>query len=1180
MENILKNNDNGYDINAKETKDIILQNYFYQEEPPSSLIISYHNAITDIYHLKKLNSNLSVSLFEESSSSLPLPPLLLSSLQISAQRNNSLCLSSQSNLPFNNNNINDHQRSFFYNAILHTGFDNSIHLPQNTTNGFSNENRKIDELENDALEMLIRLKCNEGKMDIGNENREDYNMEIDSNNEKESNVGIANYLGINKHDILESNRVLLETNRKLINNREKPPYSYSSLIGQAILQSPEKKLIVNDIFKWISSTYPYYSTNQGSWKNSIRHNLSKSKMFIRVENGNSPRTCWSVDPDLEHCFVDGVFSTLLSVALMFDSFLNYQKDPKGCNLSYMHPYYIKQNGFDSEQTRFAGKYSLYLYRDQPYDTSNQPLGIPALFIPGNAGSYKQVRSIAAETSKLYYEVISKQSRSFVDFNEEYSALHGHSLCEQAEYLNDAIRYILSLYPSIRKSQQTSSSSQPYPDPTAVILIGHSMGGVVARTLFQTPNFQPGSINTILTMSTPHTLPPASFDWKINTESSSNSLMDVTLISIAGGNLDTIVCSDSTNINSLVPDSNGFTVFTTSIPKVWTSMDHQCILWCEQLVKVVANTLLNIVDIRRSTQTIPTSQRMKVFRKNLLTGLEDSIDIDKSPREFFDILDLGKGSYQFLDMGQRLVLNNTSSKSQIYLMPIPPSAPHSTLNTFTFLTDQSLSKYSGIKLLLCDVMPTEVPERVTDTDFYSNDLLLPIAPKLSCFYISSDDIVLLPESTFESKNTFSDKTFNFVKLKVKELGDYQYIVVMFDELNLMNKGFFIGEFYDESTTIMEINKVLMDGIHIDAFPEHNALVSNLKIPVIDSSLLTYKISIQRSGCDGQQHFAPFLRQSISSMYESKFFVNVNNIELNIHGRSPFGAGFNNNNNGSNSNNSFIMNQKGLELQFWIDPTCPSPLSIDIEFDFYGSLGKIVMRFQTVLAAFPFIIVIITFYHQLKEYNHSDLLPIDSYINERLLSSSLFEIDDILLGNQNLCFWFLPALFLILSTGITTLCWILLSLFIKYVAGIIIFINNLGLLNLDRQLFSRPTESNTSQLRRRVITATILFILVATFVPYQFAFLVAFFVHLMSCIRSLVMAHLQIYNYYHYLHSILMILFMLLPFNIPILMVWIRNISVSWFEPFSWDNNVLAIAPIVFYVEIITNVNNMLPRIVER
>src|SRR6185369_8085854 len=97
----------------------------------------------------------------------------------------------------------------------------------------------------------------------------------------------------------------------------------------------------------------------------------------------------------------------------------------------------------------------------------------------------------------------------VDFNEEYSAFHGHSLYEQAEYLNDAIRYILSLYPSIRKVQQTNSSSQLHPDPTAVILIGHSMGGIVARTLFQIPNFQPGSINTILTMSTPHVLPPAS-----------------------------------------------------------------------------------------------------------------------------------------------------------------------------------------------------------------------------------------------------------------------------------------------------------------------------------------------------------------------------------------------------------------------------------------------------------------------------------------------------------------------------------------------------------------------------------------------------------------------------------------------------------------------------------------------
>lgn len=203
-----------------------------------------------------------------------------------------------------------------------------------------------------------------------------------------------------------------------------------------------------------------------------------------------------------------------------------------------------------------------------------------------------------------------------------------------------------MYPSTRKILNTNS---PHPDPTSVIIVGHSMGGVVARTLFTMPNYQPGSINTILTFATPHVLPPAPFDWQISkiytdinefwrngysqSATSENSLAEVTLISIAGGNLDTVVCSDSANINSIVPASHGFTVFTTSIPNVWTSMDHQAILWCEQLVKVVATSLLSVVDIRRSGQTKPSAERMATFRKFYLTGLEDPIDLglNKSKR---------------------------------------------------------------------------------------------------------------------------------------------------------------------------------------------------------------------------------------------------------------------------------------------------------------------------------------------------------------------------------------------------------------------------------------------------------------------------------------------------------------------------------------------------------------------
>lgn len=42
-------------------------------------------------------------------------------------------------------------------------------------------------------------------------------------------------------------------------------------------------------------------------------------------------------------------------------------DPKGCRMSYMRPSYAKLEDFDTEHTRFASKYSLYLYREQGID---------------------------------------------------------------------------------------------------------------------------------------------------------------------------------------------------------------------------------------------------------------------------------------------------------------------------------------------------------------------------------------------------------------------------------------------------------------------------------------------------------------------------------------------------------------------------------------------------------------------------------------------------------------------------------------------------------------------------------------------------------------------------------------------------------------------------------------------
>lgn len=56
---------------------------------------------------------------------------------------------------------------------------------------------------------------------------------------------------------------------------------------------------------------------------------------------------------------------------MLDSFQHHQRDVSGCQTSYMRPEYIKQTEFDSEMTRFAGKYGLYLYREKGFDFTDQ-----------------------------------------------------------------------------------------------------------------------------------------------------------------------------------------------------------------------------------------------------------------------------------------------------------------------------------------------------------------------------------------------------------------------------------------------------------------------------------------------------------------------------------------------------------------------------------------------------------------------------------------------------------------------------------------------------------------------------------------------------------------------------------------------------------------------------------------
>lgn len=86
----------------------------------------------------------------------------------------------------------------------------------------------------------------------------------------------------------------------------KPPYSYATLIGMSILRAPNRRLTLAQIYKWISDTFSYYKNSDPGWQNSIRHNLSLNKAFIKQERPKDDPgkgNYWAIEPGMEAQFL-------------------------------------------------------------------------------------------------------------------------------------------------------------------------------------------------------------------------------------------------------------------------------------------------------------------------------------------------------------------------------------------------------------------------------------------------------------------------------------------------------------------------------------------------------------------------------------------------------------------------------------------------------------------------------------------------------------------------------------------------------------------------------------------------------------------------------------------------------------------------------------------------------------
>uniref|UniRef100_A0A8D0U2L2 GPI inositol-deacylase n=1 Tax=Sus scrofa TaxID=9823 RepID=A0A8D0U2L2_PIG len=302
---------------------------------------------------------------------------------------------------------------------------------------------------------------------------------------------------------------------------------------------------------------------------------------------------------------------------LWDVFFGFEENK--CSMSYMfeYPEYQKIELPKKLAKRYPA-YELYLYGEGSYAEEHKVLpltGIPVLFLPGNAGSYKQVRSIGSIALRKAEDIDFKYHFDFfsVNFNGELVALYGGSLQKQTKFVHECIKTILKLY----KGQEFA--------PKSVAIIGHSMGGLVARALLTLKNFKHDLINLLVTQATPHVAPVMPLDrfitdfymtvnnyWILNARH-----INLTTLSVAGGFRDYQVRSGLTFLPKLSDHTSALSVVSSAVPKTWVSTDHLSIVWCKQLQLTTVRAFFDLIDADTKQITQNPKKKLSVLNHHFI-----------------------------------------------------------------------------------------------------------------------------------------------------------------------------------------------------------------------------------------------------------------------------------------------------------------------------------------------------------------------------------------------------------------------------------------------------------------------------------------------------------------------------------------------------------------------------------
>ncbi|CEG81595.1 hypothetical protein RMATCC62417_15779 [Rhizopus microsporus] len=689
----------------------------------------------------------------------------------------------------------------------------------------------------------------------------------------------------------------------------------------------------------------------------------------------------------------------------------------------------------------------------------------------------------------------------VDLNEELTAFSGQHVLDQANYVNAAIQTILNLY---------------HGRVDSVIIVGHSMGGIVARTLMRLPNYVPNSVRTILTLATPHTSAPVLLDpvlyrlyqdlsqfWGPGQFTKGGTLRNVTLVSIAGGSLDNIVHSDSTGVHSIVPESHGFAVFSTSIPFVWTESDHMAILWCNQLVKRLAATLVNIRDPAMSVH-----DRMNVFNQHLLETKSTNLMTHHSfsMPQHVQVIDMtGNNSHLFFtDTNQPRLTVVKYSESLKLLTDVPEESDHHWLlvSCKKVMDDWSCQP-------LNDVLVTILPSASTPTGSYRS------------FTLSS------------SKPTEYIGVLEQTKIALQDNNGVPFFIIYNDEATV--------HWSSTWDTVMRQKKPLLIA---------KKYVSRHVFPRLRSSLFAYDLYL-KSSKPGAGLIPLMVRQTVNGQ-EPKYYRQMKeNESVRATFHQATGAG------------------EGLAFSFYTDN---QTMELVMRFDWYATLGRCLLRYGSVMLNFMYVCTLIMLIAQCSIYVHigsrkfvsykaallgcmkSDFIHIMALLlflsscqhiarSHQLMMTGYLPLyraitKDMFFGNDEPIFILVTVFLFTLSVGLTAIVWLLISFLTALLSKLI---------QCMYRVIPVNTTSQTSSWRHFFIHASIVLALVRL-VPISVLITMYYIIWLIMTAASRTSSNLPSpQNTYRYRQSWLMFLTSLLPYHIPGIIVYIKNILAGWTRP---------------------------------